>query len=429
MASSGGGVDIRLIRSDEIGAFARSMSVPFLWPMATDADRERWLRELQVEIGRSWAVDDRGHFVGNAGILSRRVTLPAGPDGLCPEVAMTAVTAVGVHPTHRRRGILRRLMGLMLDDGRAKGEVVAGLTASESSIYGRYGFGWAVTGSRAVIAADRSAFSVAAPSLDIELLFGDEATKVVPALFDRVSRRYAGQVNRDDETWAYLLADHTDERDGASATLYAACDQGVASWRAKRIDDRDDVEGVRLFVHDLIGETAEVEAALWRFALDTDLVREVVAFPRPMDEPLRHRLVDPRQLRTTRLSDVLWLRILDTPGALTARGYLRAGRLVVDVRAPASTPTGADGIDGPDPAAGRWTLEAGPDGSTCRPAAAGESSDLTLGVAELSTLLAGEIRASTLAAAGKVREHRSGALSDADALFVAGRTPLSLTGF
>jgi predicted acetyltransferase len=421
MTRSGGEVDIRLIRSDEIGAWARSMSVPFLWPMATDADRERWMREVQVEVGRSWAADDRGHFVGNAGILSRRVTLPAGLDGRCPEVAMTAVTAVGVHPTHRRRGILRRLMGLMLDDGRAKGEVVAGLTASESSIYGRYGFGWAVTGTRAVIATDRSAFAVAAPTLDIELLFGDEATKVVPAVFDRVSRWYPGQVNRDEPTWSAMLADHEDGRNGASASFYAVCDQGM--------DDRDDVEGVRLLVHDLIGETPEVEAALWRFALDTDLAREVVAFPRPVEEPLRHRLVDPRQLRTTRVTDVLWLRILDTPGALTARGYLRAGRLVLDVRAPVSTPTGPDGIDGPDPAAGRWMLEAGPDGSTCRAAAPGESTDLTLGVAELSALLAGEVRATTMAAAGKVQEERPGALGDADALFVSGRPPMSLTGF
>jgi predicted acetyltransferase len=129
------------------------------------------------------------------------------------------------------------------------------------------------------------------------------------------------------------------------------------------------------------------------------------------------------------MTDFLWLRILDTPGALTARGYLRPGRLVLDVQAPASTPTGPDGLDGPDPAAGRWTLDAGTDGSTCRPAGAGDATDLTLGVAELSALLAGEVRATTLAAAGRIREDRPGALFDADALFMAGRTPLSLTGF
>ncbi len=430
MVVSEAATGVRLIQASEIGAWGESVALPFLSPVANEADRERAARWApHVEIGRSWAAEDRGRFVGNAATLTRTLTLPGTPGGESPVVPFTAVTAVGVHPTHRRRGLLRRFMAAMLDDGRERGEAIAGLTASESSIYGRFGFGWAVSGVRTSIDTRHAAFAVPASALDIELLVGDDAAKVVPAAFERACLRSPGQVNRTAAVWADIFADRADSRGGASARTWAVCDGGLASWRAEEITDPQDDDAARLLVRDLLGETPEIEAALWRFAFDVDLVTEVVAFPRPFDDAIRHRLVDPRRLRTHRTTDFLWLRILDTPAALTARGYLRVGRLVLDVTPPPATPTGPDGDDGPDPAAGRWTLDAGPEGSTCRAATPGEATDLTLGVAELSMLLAGEIRASVLAAAGRIREERAGALFDADAIFQASRPPLSLTGF
>jgi predicted acetyltransferase len=422
---------VRLITPEEVGAWGQSAALPFLEPLATAKERERWEQRASasVEIGRTWAAEDHGRFVGNAGIYTRTVTLPGAPGQACPVVAFAAVTGVGVHPTHRRRGLLRRLMGAMLDDARERGEAMAGLTASESSIYGRFGYGWAVSACETIIETRESAFAVPAPVLDIELLVGDEAAKVVPAAFERAIRHCPGQVNRNDVTWAEILADREEDRHGRSARIWAVCDGGLASWRAELVRGADGDSYGRLVLDDLIGETPEIEAGLWRFALDVDLIRDVVSRNRPADEPLRPRLVDPRRLRTTRIRDFLWLRILDTPATLRARGYLRPGRLVLDVTAPSSTPTGPDGADGPDPAAGRWILDAGPAGSDCRAATAGEAADLTLGVAELSILVAGEVRATTLAAAGRIREERPGALVEAEALFAAPRAPLCLTGF
>ena len=56
---------------------------------------------------------------------------------------MAAVSMVTVHPTHRRRGVLRRVMDAQLDDVARRGEPLAGLTASEASIYERFGYGTA----------------------------------------------------------------------------------------------------------------------------------------------------------------------------------------------------------------------------------------------------------------------------------------------
>ena len=60
------------------------------------------------------------------------------PGGRLP-TAGTSVVAVA--PTHRRRGILRAMMTQHLAEVHEKGEPLAALWASESSIYGRFGYG------------------------------------------------------------------------------------------------------------------------------------------------------------------------------------------------------------------------------------------------------------------------------------------------
>ena len=142
-----------------------------------------------------------------------------------------------------------------------------------------------------------------------------------------------------------------------------------------------------------------------------------------MDDPLRWRLADPRQLRVTASDDELWVCVLDTAAALQARGYERAGRLVLDIAPPATPVAGIS-----KSTIGRWVLEAGPDGASCRPAG-GEQCDLRMGLADLGALYMGGVRASTLAAAGRVHEERPGALAVADTVFMTTREPFCGTGF
>jgi predicted acetyltransferase len=423
-------VQIRLIGPEEVRAWARSASVPFLNPAHSDADAAVWEAQWgpHLEMGRTWGVEDRGRFVGNACVFSRTVTVPAAPGALCPVVPFAAISGVGVHPTHRRRGLLRRLMGEMLTDARARGEAIAGLLASEASIYGRFGFGPATTAAVYDLDTRVSGFAHPAPVVELDLLPPAEAAKVLPDVFRRACARQPGQVNRDDATWANVIGDDPAGRGRFSARSYVVAPTGYATWRTEEVLDVHGEYG-RAQVDTLVAETAETEAALWRFVLDLDLVREVRVFRRPVDEPLRYRLADSRQLRTLAVTDLLWLRILDVVAALGARGYLRPGRLVLDVRRPAATPVGPDGVDGPDPVTGRWLLDAGPDGASCRPAAAAEATDLVLGLAELSALFGGGVRASVLAAAGRIDEERAGALDVADGLFVSRPAPLSSTGF
>ncbi|RCL88047.1 MAG: GNAT family N-acetyltransferase, partial [Microbacterium sp.] len=63
------------------------------------------------------------------------LTVPGGT------VQASAISSVTVAPTHRRRGILRSVMAGELRTAASLGLPVAALTVSESTIYGRFGFG------------------------------------------------------------------------------------------------------------------------------------------------------------------------------------------------------------------------------------------------------------------------------------------------
>ena len=86
-------------------AFVRSVRVPFLdasdGSSASEADDRR--RAARLEAERSWVVEDRGQFVGNSLVRTMDLTVPAATGRACPIVSMGGVSAVGVHPTHRRR--------------------------------------------------------------------------------------------------------------------------------------------------------------------------------------------------------------------------------------------------------------------------------------------------------------------------------------
>ena len=94
---------------------------------------------------------DDGRIVAGAGAFPFGLTVPGG------EVPCAGVTVVGVLPSHRGRGLLRRMMDAQLEDVRERGEPVAALWASKT-IYGRFGYGLASTSLN--VDADRHAVAI-----------------------------------------------------------------------------------------------------------------------------------------------------------------------------------------------------------------------------------------------------------------------------
>ncbi len=101
------------------------------------------------------AAFDGERIVGGAGVFPFELTVPGGAVLPC-----AGVTVVGVLPTDRRRGVLRRMMEPQLR-ARPRGSASRSpsLWASEETIYGRFGYGMAST--TLFVEADRHRVRVA----------------------------------------------------------------------------------------------------------------------------------------------------------------------------------------------------------------------------------------------------------------------------
>ena len=127
-------VEVRTATAEERLAALRPIWHYFGAPFGPE--EERAARMLLPE-GRTLVALDDGTIVGGAGAFELDLTIPGG------RVRAAGPTVVGVLPTHRRRGVLRELMRVQLDDVHARGEPLAVLWASEETIYGRFGYGLA----------------------------------------------------------------------------------------------------------------------------------------------------------------------------------------------------------------------------------------------------------------------------------------------
>ncbi len=364
--------------------------------------------ETYTELDRALAAYDGGRVVGTAGIFTFDVTVPGG------RMPMAGVTMVGVHPTHRRRGILTAMMRAQLDAIREHGEAVAILWASEATIYERFGYGLASFKGSFEIERARAAFRVPRPPTGtFRLVDGAEATEACRPVYDAFMPMRAGVFSRNDGWWRAEFV-HDPERwrrgGGPAFFLVHETDGQADAYARYRIHGEWDDRGPKgsVDVTEAIALTPEAEQCLWSHLLDMDLTARTRAFNVPVDSALRLMLREPRRLGMT-IGDALWLRIVDLPSAMARRGYGGRDRLVLEV---------TDEFCASN--AGRWELDAMPDGAQVRQT--GAEADLALGIAELGAAYLGGVSLAELAMAGRIEERTPGAVSRGDALL---RTPLA----
>jgi predicted acetyltransferase len=357
----------------------------------TDADRERYERIDEPERSLAWF--DDGRIVATTMAFTRQITVPGA------EVPCAGVTAVAVVPTHRRRGLLSAMMRRQLDDLRDRGEAVAALWSSEGEIYGRFGYG--IGTSQVRLAARRPAAGLAgAPVAGDPLRVGAAAEHIdaMREVHDRVRVRRPGMLARPGPWWQDRLFDPESLRGGAHPLRAVIADDGYAIY-AVRAEFDDDGPAGEVKVRELVAATPEAHAVLWAFLLDQDLTRTIVWELAPVDEPLWLMVTNPRAVRRT-VGDGLWVRLVDVAAALSARTYAHDPDVVLEV-SDAFCPWNE----------GRYRLSDGACERTDAPA------DLSLDVAALGAAYLGGTTLLELAAAGRVRELRSGALARASAAF------------
>ncbi len=197
-----------------------------------------------VEYDRMIGVSDGGSLVGSAGAYSFGLTVPGGA-----ELRAAGVTWVAVLPTHRRQGLLRSMMTHLLDDVVARGEPIAVLTASEATIYGRFGFGVGAQFVRAkVTTADAAFASDATATGSLRLAFaGDEAAvQEMAAVYEQWRHRQHGALSRPAGYWENVRVDAEHRREGKTRCSYllhrdaSGATDGYAYYRVKTGDDDHD---------------------------------------------------------------------------------------------------------------------------------------------------------------------------------------------
>jgi predicted acetyltransferase len=409
---------LRPVAPDEFDAFGEVTAEAF-----NDVDWSADLieRELVVfEFDRSIAAFDGDAIVGTAAAYSFQLTVPGGI------ADAGGVTFVGVLPTHRRRGILSAMMRHQLADIAARGEAVAALFASESGIYGRYGYGCASGQLRLTIRRGEGALSPAAAGRTgpgdgpVRLRSGRprEMRAELAKVYDAAVPHRPGMMARDDRWWQNILADPELGRRGMSSLKCVLADSesgpaGYALYRTKPDWDGDGLPSGTLSVSELMASEATATTALWTDLLSRDLTGEVIARQRPVDDPLLEMLADRRRARAS-LTDGLWIRLIDVPAALSQRRYSSAADVVIEV------------TDELLPAnAGRWRLRCpGPADSaaaSCERTTA--AADLVLPVAALGAGYLGGTRLGALAEAGLVTERKRGTLAQLSAAMYADPAP------
>lgn len=382
----------------------------------TESPEERGLYRELTEFERSIGVWDGESCVGTAGAFSFRLSVPGG--ALVPAAG---VTMVGVAPTHRRRGILTSMMRRQLDDVRAGGESLAVLTASEPEIYGRFGYGVTAYATRATIDTNRVRLTVPEGTDDVTLRQADpaKASGACEAVYARRVTARPGMLARQPGWEKQALVDPVSERGGASPRMCVLAERagevvGYARYAIKPDWSYAGAEGVVL-LKDLEALDPAAEAALWRFLCSIDLTSTVRIHSRPVDDAWQHLVSDVRRCEPTQ-RDALHLRLVEVGAALEARRYQAPVDVVLEV-ADAFCPWNE----------GRWRLTADATGVTC--VRTDEPADLALSVRELGAAYLGGVSLTSLAAAGRVRELRDGALVEASVAFGSPVAPWLPHGF
>jgi predicted acetyltransferase len=396
------GIELRTATPDDAPAMFRADGTAFGFTY-DEAEIEPLLAIMDLD--RFLLAIDGDRIVGITGSYGFDVTLPGGAT-----VPAAGVTWVSVQATHRRQGLLRRMFEVQHRDIDARGEPVAMLTASEGSIYERFGYGVASHWRLAVI--DRRVATIR-PELrpasgSVQYLDPDEALPHVVDVWDRYRRTRAGEISRA-PAWQRLLLQRRRSASGEqSAGFHLRHADGYASYRVTQASN-EGLPAHEVEVSEFIACTPEAHLALWTTLLDLDLVGPITTRRLPLDDPLPYLVTNGRAVRTQTINDFLWVCPRDVPAAFGARTYGTADRIVVE----------ADG--------GRWAIDGSPDGAACRKVRS--RADLTTTTAGLGALLLGGVRPSVLAAGRRLEACDRDVLRRADAFFAGDRLPFCSSGF
>jgi len=390
-------VEFRSIEPDEFGDLREAVGLAFGFDFRADDRR----LESTLPIHRTCCAFENGRMVGTSAAFELEMTVPGGV------MSCGGTTFVSVLPTHRRQGILNRMMRAHLDDVKGHGEPIAALWATDSAIYGRFGYGCAAICYDMTVKRGHVDFHRGAPTtVPVRLIDADEAAGALPPFFEAIRADVPGFFVRTPQWWEHRrLSDPDDDREGMTSYRYVVVDgeegiAGFAQYRSK-LDWNEEHGAGEVAVRELIGSTPVAWASLWRHVLSHDLIEQTTAHLRPPWDPIFDLLAGTRRVSTKRL-DSCWVRIMDVPVALSARSFSGPVDLVLGISDPMGDVTG------------NYRLHVNGEEVEC--SAVGNEPDVSLDLEDLSACYMGRARFRELARVGRITGDGS-ALASLDAAF------------
>jgi predicted acetyltransferase len=285
------------------------------------------LWRASMPAGQMVLAEEDGQAVGEAGYLSMDVTVPGGAS-----LPACGISYVSVLPTHRRRGILRKMFTPLHEMITATGAPIAMLTASDAAIYPRFGYGPAITGRTVSVDRRFAQFHSSAPDIGgVRFAQAEFARRELPVSYDRWRAVTPGAQSRSAAEWDFIFTDEESLRQGMSPRYYVVHPDGYAIYRAN--DFFTGANPPEAVVSEFRAATPEAAAALWRALCGLDLSATVTVRD-AADESIRLLLTDYRLPKASGFHDVLWVRIMKVAEALSARTYLADVAVTLDVRDP-----------------------------------------------------------------------------------------------
>ena len=236
------------------------------------------------DLSRSIAVFEGSRIVGGCQHHRLEMSIPGGAS------VVAGVANVAVQPTHTRQGIMTRMMRHQISDIHERGEPLAALFASESAIYGRFGYGvgtqhefWKLERPYNAYARD---YESPGRMVFVE---PDEIAARLPEVYKRSTAGHPGVFPKplhkwEEEARAPDALDPTPRvrGRGRGGLFYAAYEEdgrvdGYVAYRSSR---------PTVVVNELMAVSRNAVAALWRFCFDLDLMGVTEAIKRPLDDPL-----------------------------------------------------------------------------------------------------------------------------------------------
>jgi predicted acetyltransferase len=403
------GFDVRTATTEDYEEFFALFGGAMMFDMQADD-----LGRQMFEPDRALVAVDSDEIIGTTRALTRDLSVPGAV------VPAAHVTAVGVKPTHRRRGVMSELIRRQL---REVPEAIAVLWASEPGIYGRFGYGAAAWGTSYEVDLNR----VGPPAVrtrpgELSELAVEDAAKQLAPLLRSLQEHRPGVSGRTELGWQKHLRDKPDDRGGKTARrILVHRDEtgevdGYALYRGKMNWDSSGPAS-EVSLQELVAVEPSAYQALWQHLLTMDLAAKLEFGYAAIDEPVQQLVTTPTALNR-RVSESLWVRVTDVVRALGERRYAVPVDLVIEV---------ADDLIPAN--AGRYRLTAAGPLAEARCERTEDAADLSLTVTELGAAYLGGRPLAEFAATGRVTEHTPGALATATAAFGWPVLPVSIEIF